>query len=275
MNYKFLTVIILLILSFSCKTKKKVIEQVNLPSQNELFAETILDSLSNSQLEYRTLFMKFSATIQNEQGEMASTGSLKIFKDSLIILSLTPMLGIELMRARITKNEIVVLNRLKKTYYLEGIENIHKLFGVSLSFSEFEKILTNQIFTYPDSLNFVKDYKYLDFSKNESDYFRFLFDGIISDTIVYKHSVDLDIAKKRYNSFELKFSNLNKSVRTTYTNFKEINKIFFPYLIEFQTEALQSKTSLNLEISKIELDRDLNFAFSIPKKYKKQKLLSF
>ena len=219
--------------------------------------------------------MKFSASMIGGKGEMNTPGSIKIIRDSLIILSVTPMLGIELMRARITKNEIVVLNRLNKTYYLEGMENIHKLFGVSLSFSEIEKILTNKFFSYPDSLSIVKDYKYSDYEEKEQKFLRFLYSGNVSDTIVYKHSIFIANAEKNYNSFNVDFSNLQKSVKVKYNNFKELNSINFPYLIDFEALNGNSLTKMNIEFTKIEINKDLNYSFSIPKRYKKKKILSF
>jgi len=273
--YKYLIVSFFILFFWSCKSKQIVEKGNNSVSKGEKLAEAFIDSLVNSGLKYNDLYLKFLVSVKSEKQNFPSVGTARLLKDSVLLISVTPMLGIELMRARITKNEIIVLNRLNKTYFLQDMKEINKLFGINLTFSHLERIITNQIFTYSNEISVIKDYRFFDFSENSKPFSKFIYSGTISDTMQYNHSIFINHAEKVYNSFAVDLPRNKKSLSVSYSNFQPIFSIMFPYL--FKIEAVDGKNSLNLELEilKIEKDNNTNFAFSIPKNYKKIKALGF
>jgi len=273
--YKYLSVIFFIVLFGACKTKQVVEKGNNSVSKNEKLAEKLVDSLVSSALKYNDLYLKFSASVKSGKQDFSSVGTARLLKDSVLLISITPMLGIELMRARITKSEIIVLNRLNKTYFLQDMKEINKLFGINLTFSHLERIITNQIFTYSSEISVQKDYKFLESNENGSSFSKFVFYGTISDTMQYTHSLWIRNAEKVYNSFQVDLPKTKKSLVVNYSNFQQIFSVMFPYLIKIETIDKQNVTNLELEILKFEKDNNSNFAFSIPKNYKKIKALGF
>ncbi len=273
--YKYLVVIFFITFLVSCKTKQVAEKGNNSVSKNEKLAENLVDSLINSGLKYKDLYLKFSASVKSGKQDFSSVGTARLLKDSLLLISVTPMLGIELMRARITKSEIIVLNRLNKTYFVQDMKEINKLFGINLTFSHLERIITNQIFTYSNEISIIKDYKFFEYNENGNSFSKFKYNGTISDTMLYNHTVSILNAEKEYSAFQVDLPKTKKSLVVRYSNFQKNFSIMFPYLIKIEAIDKQSETNLELEILKMEKDNNSNFAFSIPKNYKKIKALGF
>lgn len=83
-------------------------------------------------------------SIQAEGNGMASddlSGQLRMRHDSLIWLSVTATMGVEVLRAKISNDSIWILNRLEKTYLAEHVDSLDQqigpLFGLRLPFAQF------------------------------------------------------------------------------------------------------------------------------------------
>lgn len=61
------------------------------------------------------------------------SGQLRMQKDSLIWLSVTANMGVEVLRTKISNDSIWVLNRLEKTYLAEPLDSLATQLGMPLS----------------------------------------------------------------------------------------------------------------------------------------------
>ncbi len=83
-------------------------------------------------------------SIQAEGNGMAYndlSGQLRMRKDSLVWVSVTATMGVEVLRAKISNDSIWILNRLEKTYLAEHVDSLDQqigpLFGLRLPFVQF------------------------------------------------------------------------------------------------------------------------------------------
>lgn len=83
-------------------------------------------------------------SIQAEGNGMAYndlSGQLRMRKDSLVWVSVTATMGVEVLRAKISNDSIWILNRLEKTYLAEHVDSLDQqigpLFGLRLPFAQF------------------------------------------------------------------------------------------------------------------------------------------
>lgn len=107
----------------SCSAHKKTVQ----PTQPQTF-EWLTTNLS----------------IQAEGNGMASddlSGQLRMRHDSLIWLSVTATMGVEVLRAKISNDSIWILNRLEKTYLAEPLDSIAIQLGMPLSIPWVENLL--------------------------------------------------------------------------------------------------------------------------------------
>ena len=104
-----------LLLATSCASRKKTVQ----PPQPQTF-EWLTANLS----------------IQAEGNGMTSddlSGQLRMRKDSLVWLSVTATMGVEVLRAKVSNDSVWIVNRLEKTYLAEPLDVVSAQLGIPLS----------------------------------------------------------------------------------------------------------------------------------------------
>jgi hypothetical protein len=103
------------ILLASCASRKKVVQ----PEQPQAF-------------EWLTANMDIQAE-GNGMTYNDLSGQIRMRKDSIVWLSVTATMGVEVLRAKISNDSIWVLNRLEKTYLAEPLDTVSAQLGMPLS----------------------------------------------------------------------------------------------------------------------------------------------
>ena len=65
---------------------------------------------------YQTLSQKASATLELDQHKYTMGCSVQMWRNELIILSLQPMLGIEMLRMEATKDSVILVDKMNRRY---------------------------------------------------------------------------------------------------------------------------------------------------------------
>lgn len=131
-NYIIFSFLCLIILLGGCKTRKKVEEVVKTPRM-----ETFQSFSAN---------VDFSFTFPNEGQQLPTIGGqVRILRDSVIIFSIQPILGMEVARICVTKDDVMVLNRMEKKYARSSLRNLLKGLPPEGVYSGIESILLNQL----------------------------------------------------------------------------------------------------------------------------------
>ena len=89
-------------------------------------------------------WLSANLSIQAEGNGMASddlSGQLRMRHDSLIWLSVTATMGVEVLRAKISNDSVWILNRLEKTYLAEPLDSIAIQLGMPISIPWVENLL--------------------------------------------------------------------------------------------------------------------------------------
>ena len=122
-NRLFIVLFALLLTASSCASRKKTVALV--PPQS---------------FEWLTANMAIQAEV-NEQSFNDLSGQLRMRKDSIVWVSVTATMGVEVLRAKISNDSIWILNRLEKTYLAEHVDSLDQqigpLFGLRLPFAQF------------------------------------------------------------------------------------------------------------------------------------------
>ena len=122
-NRLFIVLFALLLTASSCASRKKTVALV--PPQS---------------FEWLTANMAIQAEY-NGQSFNDLSGQLRMRKDSLVWVSVTATMCVEVLRAKISNDSIWILNRLEKTYLAEHVDSLDQqigpLFGLRLPFAQF------------------------------------------------------------------------------------------------------------------------------------------
>jgi len=117
---KYIAAIAFLLLFSACKTKKELVATKPILQQSE--AQQLISKLGQKQQGFNWLSGKIdcSATLKGSKTDF--TTNFKIKSDSLVWLSISPALGIELARVGLTKDQVMFLNKFKKEYFVGSYE---------------------------------------------------------------------------------------------------------------------------------------------------------
>lgn len=115
--------VILLLIATSCASRKKTTAPTPIASYEWLTSKVDIDIEGNG-LEFKDL-----------------SGQLRIRRDSIVWLSLTAPLGVEIGRVKVSADSAWIINRLEKTYLAEPLDSIAKRFGMPLSLPWIQTLL--------------------------------------------------------------------------------------------------------------------------------------
>ena len=122
-NRLFIVLFALLLTASSCASRKKTVAPAPPQSFEWLTANLSLQAEGNG-MTYNDL-----------------SGQLRMRKDSIVWVSVTATMGVEVLRAKISNDSIWILNRLEKTYLAEHVDSLDQqigpLFGLRLPFAQF------------------------------------------------------------------------------------------------------------------------------------------
>ena len=115
--------LVLLLVATACSSRKKVVA----PAQPQAF-------------EWLTAKLDLQAEGDGMTVNDLS-GQLRMRKDSLMWLSVTATMGMEVLRAKVSNDSVWVLNRIEKTYLAEPLDTVASQLGVPLSLSLVQALL--------------------------------------------------------------------------------------------------------------------------------------
>ena len=117
--------IMMVMVATSCASRKKTVA----PPQSQTFE-----------------WMTANLDIQAEGNGMAFdnlAGQIRMRKDSLIWLTVTATMGVEVLRAKVSNDSVWFINRMEKTYLAEPLDSVSAQLGIPLSLPWVQTMLLN------------------------------------------------------------------------------------------------------------------------------------
>ena len=104
---------------------------------------TLIKKNEKSNFNYDYVHMKMNVDVSDETGEESFKANVKMKKDSIIWMSITPTLGIEAIRLVVTKDSLKLYSKIpnNKFYYEGTFEDMVSKTGVSLEFEMIQEVL--------------------------------------------------------------------------------------------------------------------------------------
>lgn len=257
----FIITLLLLAVFFApaCKIHKQVIGNKDSISLNDLYI-----GISKASPGFKTIEVRFNVNYETPNQTLSLKGSLRIKKDTLIWATLSPGLGIEGARFLCTPDSLFILDRLNKNVTRGTYAYFNAEHKIDIDFSSIQSILTNQFFIYPYGGDMKKE-----FTENYK---------VISDSLNYQlysksgQNIEnlLHIDKNSYRLIKYLINDI-PNARNLNGNY-QLNKlpegILFPKTLTINSVAAGKFFNLKMEYTKVIIDSELNFPFTIPSNYK-------
>ncbi len=277
-NYIYLFLILIITVA-ACKTPTKIFKKKL--DLKPIKAHKLYENIIGNELKYKTLLIKFSTTYQDSATSHSFDGTLRILHDSIVWVSITPALGIELFRIMLTPDSLKYINVLKSNYYLGNISNLSEMYNIELDYNAVQSLLANQLFLYPASsrkeIKTFKRYK----SSIESELYNLqsISERKINRKIKKsaKHP-DREVAVQNIyvqpDSFKIEkvfiedFTD-SRTVTINYSDYNIVNHQSFPKVVQIELNNGGKIIKLDLKYNKIIVDKDIHFPFTISEKYER------
>ena len=233
----------------SCSTNK------NASSIRNLSANHIIREVERNQFEFDNFETKFNVKVKGDNN-IGLKGQMRMQNDSIIWISLSLKVGIEVGRMMITEDSVKFINRSNRTYFSESVESFRSS-GIQEFWSSGILDLLQNLLVGND-INFKEKYK-----------------ATIEDNN-YKLTSDKNTFLVTSKTFKVKrqqatVNGQQSTVGIDYDNFQEVNGKLLPTKIIVDAGDI---FNLNIEIdySEIKVGEELEFPFNISKKYNKIKI---
>ena len=290
----FVIMAVLTTVLYSCKTTERATNEMAVKNRT---AGYVLKRYNEARFDYGWLGMKVDADFGTETESSGFKATIRMRKDSLIWVSITPALGIEMIRVVVSPDSLKYLSKIpdNKFYYVGAFEDVNRLVGTSFDFEMLQQLLVgNAIGLEKDERRFrseVDSTDYLLISKYRRKVRRVV--GVDdrkleSDTIVvnpndprFKRTVrknedadDLIISRYWFEALQFRlvksvFNDLirQRTLEISYDSFQQNDKQFYPSKCRLTISSPQVKQVLNYEITKLSSGKAYDFPFEIPEDY--------
>jgi hypothetical protein len=278
-NYfvRFAFALCLLVTVSSCKTQKKVVAPVaaDIKPMVNKSVQDLQDKLDSCSFNSALVTAKASVTVVREGGEMNFNISYRSKKDSVIWISVSPLLGIEVARLMITEDSVKILDKINNKYEVTSFESINKMLQMKVNFEIVQALLYGNFFAYKKNENrfnsvYLEDSLgsqfYILSSLNKKKLKRSLEEKDLNKPVI--QDVYVNDTTYRINRVQVEDQRINKILNTEYSDFRLTDGGLFPFKSKTNITA-DKNIEIRIEYGKVAKAESLDFPFNIPNNYER------
>lgn len=135
----------------SCHTTKHIAKAKTETKQEETQQEVAEQEAQTTESQWHTCLM------QNAQGvvtigeqTLRATCTMQTVRDSIVILSIMPMLGIEMLRIEATPEQITGIDKINRQYAVATYEEVNRYLQPAVSYNDLQALATGELPTGKD-----------------------------------------------------------------------------------------------------------------------------
>lgn len=247
------------IIMAGCHSKKQMVKREAADSASAHVDNTAaatrkkLDGIRSKQVNFNTFSGKAKTKLNINGNSNDVTLNIRILKNQKIWVSVTAIIGIEVARAVITPDSIMVLNKLQSVYLKKPFSYIYTYASKQVNYKTVESLFVGN--AIPELLN---DHATLQPSNGDV-----LINGQLED-LIYKLVVGPDL---KVSSTNLSNQAAGQSLQINNSEFIQADGRVIPSQISFNSVVKDKNIQADIKYSKAEFDKPLDFPFSIPARF--------
>lgn len=212
--------------------------------------------IQGNRIGFTTFTAKLDVDYRGTDGKKYDVNAhLRMYKDSVIWVSVTAILGIEGMRAYITRDSVKLLDKQNKIYIARSVSYLQELTALPLDLPSLQDLLLgNPVFLDSNIISFSRNANSISLL-SAGDYFRNLF------TVSEKGKTVLSC------KLDDKDGTRNRTCYLTYDGYEDKRGVLFATRRSIQVSE-KEQLDIKLDFKQYGFNETLTFPFSIPKNYK-------
>ncbi|WP_229663579.1 DUF4292 domain-containing protein [Pedobacter quisquiliarum] len=254
---KAMVMLSLVSVAMACKSKKAVVATTPVVKAAPIVSdkkEANVKLLRSKNINFNTLSMKGKANLRLPGNENTVTVNVRMQRDQKIWMSITALLGIEVARAVITPDSIMVLNKLQNTYVRQPFSYIYRYTSRQVTFKMLQDVLTgntiNTLFN-PTSILEQNEQGLWNLKGNE---------GTLGFNLNFN-------ALQKPGQLNLNDSKAAQALKVNYGHYQKVNEFMMPAQIAINSMSGNKRVDIDFDFSKIESNVQVDFPFKVPKSY--------
>lgn len=252
----FLFLIMLLgLLASGCRAKREAIEAGEELPRRYTREAFVLNQLEEQRPDFNWLTVRAKARFVGIGESVSSTVNLKVQKDSVIWASISPLLGIELARVKLTPDSLYLLDRMKKRYAILPFSAISRFTGVrGLTFQMLQDLLLgNAVLPLEKGFEVNEEEELITLYK-ETDRF---------NEQVWVNPEIFRITRFYYNSRQEP-----QTLDINYGSYTQLAEEWLPQLLDFSL-LMPEEVKVNMEYQRLSFSDHEVAAFTVPDGYER------
>jgi hypothetical protein len=241
-------------------TKKDTTAVVIKETTNEDSLNIIREAVNGIQkkhTDFKTFTAKIKVDYEDSKGKQPGiTAFVRMIKDSVIWISgYATVFNIEAFRAKITKDSVIVIDKINKEVQRRSIDYLQEVTQIPFDFYTVQDLLIgNPIFLTDSVVSYKETEAQILLATVDSNFKHLLTITKPHKNITHSKLDDLDITR-------------NRTADITYADFEDNNGRIFSKEREI-TVSEKNKLDIQLKYKQYEFDKDVQINFNIPKNYK-------
>lgn len=222
-----------------------------------LSANRLIKEVEDNNFAFDKFQTKFSAKVETEDANLSLKGQLRMKNDSIVWLSVALPVGLEVVRAMITRDSVFVINRTEKTYIKESIKNFKQLPSPIADLKFIQAILVGNDIT----LN------------NGEKYHSEIVDELYKLQTIKEINKILLVQPENFRIKKCDLQEISgneRKIELKYDDFENHEGGVLPTDIDL-TISEKPKFNISISYSSILLNAKQDYRFSIPKKFERVK----
>lgn len=256
-----------MLLLAGCKTQRSIVKE----PIKEYGADYLLERLADSELQFDWLSAKLKISYTEERNSTDFKGQLRMRKDSVIWVTFSPALGIEVARLKITQDSIRYLNRLDKVYFEGDYDFVNRYLETEIDFDMLQAIIIGNDFQFYEKTTFRASYDnpgYKLSTTSRRKLKRFV-EEVVDEKPVLIQNIWLHPENFKITRVDIKeYGKEHKKLEANYSHFIPLKSMLFPSQLIFDITS-DKNINIDIEFSKTKIDEPTSFPFSIPSKYER------
>jgi hypothetical protein len=221
------------------------------------FINQTLQTLQQNRIDFRTFSAKINIEYRDaEDKKYDVNANLRMWKDSAVWISVNAILGIEGLRAMVTKDSVHLLDKQNKIYTARSVDYLQEVTALPLDLEIVQDLLIgNPVYLDSNVVSYSQNPGTLSLL-SIGEWFKNLLTVSVSDKSLQRSKLD-----------DRDFSR-NRTADLTYSSYKSKDGVRFA---EERTITVVEKKKLDirLQFKQFEFNDEVSFPFSIPKNYKR------
>ncbi|MGH2649249.1 MAG: DUF4292 domain-containing protein [Ginsengibacter sp.] len=220
-------------------------------------ASDVLQSLNKSRISFTTFSAKIKVEYEDYRGKQPDFNAfVRLYKDSVMWISINAtFLSIEAFRILITKDTIIILNKLNKQVEYHPFNYIEDIAHIPLNFSTLQDIVIGNPIYVGDSIVSYRQTENHILLGTAGQFFKNLLTISADNNLLERSKLDdIDVGQ-------------NRTADLSYGNYEKNNGFYFATYREI-TVAEKTKVDINLNYKQYDFNKELSFPFGIPRNYK-------